>query len=530
MMKGKKIIINLFNLLILIFIFPLYTYGEFEISRPASDSRHQYPEYALGAISIKDVVEWQKEFQSGTQTDATFDTFFKERAVPMLQTVEADSFLYHNSIEVDPYQGTEEEFTRWGPSLMEYYAVFENDGRYDYILSASLLEVNPPGPYIKSCVSGKYSRLDVSEEEFRAFLEEERAWKKQVNEKCHYVTTILDESEYLNCYCEYGELYIILTNPEKRIQLEQLGFTCILTDYSRKQAYQDMENLWKRRNELGIVDIWLNDYGTNLYVYGEYEETVFMDMLNGSEFEIPINYFFWDTWKLEHFVDNQLQKDLDFAEKLQNHIGNDIENPAWFVEELYFRYLASVYYYADHAQIEKENWKKLQTALIQMKEIYPEYSCENLYYHIVGDCNVDVYLDFDNELIEFVNTLDTYEADKNVMIEIEFGDPQRIELKRMLRQYKEKFPQMSYKEIYETYIKEVEENMQMPKKEKLYWYLWKKYSQEVINIENTKLQKDEYFDQGQKRTEKKRFVYLMMAGFGACIVFGGIFIKLKKKL
>lgn len=526
MIKNKKIISGSFILLILIFAFTFNIYGEFEVSRPAGDSRNQYPEYTLGAVSIRDVTEWQKEFQNGTQTDATFDTFFKERAVPILQTVEADSFLYYHGISVDAHWGTEEEFTQWGPAMMEYYAVFEEDGQYDYILSASLPEVNPTGPYIKSCVSGRFSRLDVSEEEFQTFLEEERAWKKQVSEKCQYVTTILDESEYLNCYCEYGELYINLVNEKKSTLLEELGFYCVLTDYSRKQAYQDIKNLWKKRDELGILKIGLDLYGANLYVYGRYEEEVFMGMLNESEIEIPIHYYFWDIWKPEYFMDDQLPYDPDFAIKLEKHVGNDMENPAWFVEELYFKYLASAWYYVDHAQIEEEKWESLQLALVQMKAAYPEYSCQNIYYHIVGDCDASAYMDFDSELLEFVTTLPAYVEDENIIIEIEFGDPQRIELKRMLRQYRKMFPELSYDKIYETYVKDMEENIQISKAEKLYWYLWKKYSGEVktVDIKIMEVKEEAPVD----KVTDNRSVYLVMAGFGIIIAFFVIIRKKKK--
>ena len=39
-----------------------------------------------------------------------------------------------------------------------------------------------------------------------------------------------------------------------------------------------------------------------------------------------------------------------------------------------------------------------------------------------------------------------------------------------------KLPDMKYQEIYKTYLRTTEESVDMSKREKLYWYLWQKYS------------------------------------------------------
>lgn len=135
-------------------------------------------------------------------------------------------------------------------------------------------------------------------------------------------------------------------------------------------------------------------------------------------------------------------------------------------------------------------------------------------------------MNFDNELLEFVNTLPDYEADKNVVVEYEYGDPQRLELKRMLKQYKEKFPELSYNEIYQTYIGEIEENKAISKEEKLYWYLWKKYSGEIEAIDIKSMEIESSVD----KTIDRQPLYSIIAGFGILSVFCGIMIILKEKI
>ena len=78
-------------------------------------------------------------------------------------------------------------------------------------------------------------------------------------------------------------------------------------------------------------------------------------------------------------------------------------------------------------------------------------------------------------MLAFAETLE-YRADKNQVSEDEFGDPEHLELKNLLRKYKEKYPELTYLQIYQTYLQETEESVQMSKREKLYWYLWQKYS------------------------------------------------------
>lgn len=135
-------------------------------------------------------------------------------------------------------------------------------------------------------------------------------------------------------------------------------------------------------------------------------------------------------------------------------------------------------------------------------------------------------MNFDNELLEFVNTLPDYEADKNVVVEYEYGDPQRLELKRMLKQYKEKFPELSYNEIYQTYIGEIEENKAISKEEKLYCYLWKKYSGEIEAIDIKSMEIESSVD----KTIDRQPLYSIIAGFGILSVFCGIMIILKEKI
>lgn len=70
----------------------------------------------------------------------------------------------------------------------------------------------------------------------------------------------------------------------------------------------------------------------------------------------------------------------------------------------------------------------------------------------------------------------------------------------MLTQYKKIYPNVSYKVIYDTCIKQVEEGSIMSKEEKLYWYLWNKYSGEVQNIISSGTDEQKYSFHQQTQT------------------------------
>lgn len=100
----------------------------------------------------------------------------------------------------------------------------------------------------------------------------------------------------------------------------------------------------------------------------------------------------------------------------QQSSEKNMESPAEFVQELQSGW------HALNDSFEDGYFEKLEKAISDFQNQYPEYSCKNIYYHIAGDCNPEQYFNFDAEVIAFVDSLPNYEADREVDVEEEFGD------------------------------------------------------------------------------------------------------------
>lgn len=450
------------------------------------------PDFSMGAINIETVMEGNRKYSAGTEKETIFK-MFSEKSEPMIMT--ADNGVY--------------------------YAVIDEGGEYSYriypyaLYTSSLTE----GIYLQSFISYNYISLDLPEQEVEKFLQEERELKKKIREDNAYIIEYLNESEYGGFFynIEEEKTHIYLTNGERREELEENGFVCDDADYSLKDKYEIMEKLWDKKEALGIFDIQTEE--TGIIIYGTDTKEEFQKKIGGLEFDIPYQYVRGVWTPFETCFEDGFTAQEDEIRFLE-YLGMDLEKTEDFVRCFHFvgwRFVES---------IKEEEWEKLKESISVFQQKYPEYSCRNIYYHVAGDYDEDVYLSFDNELLEFVDTLPDYEADKNVVVEYEYGDPQRLELKRMLKQYKEKFPELSYNEIYETYIKEMEENKGISKEEKLYWYLWKKYSGEVEAVNIKSMETETSIDE----TIDKQPLYSIIAGFGILTVFCGIMIVLKEKI
>ena len=78
-------------------------------------------------------------------------------------------------------------------------------------------------------------------------------------------------------------------------------------------------------------------------------------------------------------------------------------------------------------------------------------------------------MDFDEELLSFVDALGPYVPnEKDPAEELLFGDPERIELKSLLREYRERYPDMSYQQIYEQYLSDWEDTTVCSREKKLF--------------------------------------------------------------
>ena len=404
------------------------------------------PDFSSGVVSINDVLEWNAAYLSGKMEVEFYEEFFSEKSVPLLM---------------------EEDHT--------YFAVVDENGDYAYRIWPAIAYASSDNEwiYLQSCITYNYISLTSPTEEIYEFLESERTMKQKIRENTAYILENLDETEYGGIYYDTSDaqsglkIAVYLINEARRKELEAKGFVCSGAVYSLADQYQAMEKLWNQK-ELGIIDIHTSAE-SGLIIYGRDTEEVFNENIKETKLDIPYQYiqgamgiFGVYEYNEEAFSEEEKAKFLEYA-------GLDLNQPEEFIACLR----------AQKKETEEEKWEDLQNAIQKWKQTYPEYSCRNIYYHVAGDCNVEAYMNFDTKLLEFTDTLPAYEADKNAVLEDFYGDPQRLELKRLLRQYKEAFPEMSYEEIYETYIKDVEEGKLSSKEEKLYQYLWRKYSKDL---------------------------------------------------
>ena len=453
-------------------------------------SEEQKPDFCKGAISVATVIEGNQKYAAGTEKETVYK-LFSEKSEPMIMTTDESA----------------------------YYAVVDEDGEYSYRIYSNILEMsnNTEGIFLQSCIDYDYISLDLPEQEVRKFLDEKRELKKKIRKNNAYLLEHLDESEYGKTFYDIseGKMHICLVDEKQREKLEKNGFICHTVSDSLKDKYEIMKKLWNQKEALGIFDIHIEETGITLY--GTNTQEQFKEKMENLEVDIPYQYVrsVWQPFGFHSYDEESLAKEDKI--KLSEYLEMDLEEIEDFVRCFHFigwKFVES---------IKEEEWQKLKESILIFQQKYPEYSCRNIYYHVAGNYDADVYMNFDNELLEFVNTLPCYEADKNVVVEYEYGDPQRLELKRMLKQYKEKFPELSYNEIY---LGEMEENKAISKEEKLYWYLWKKYSGEIEAIDIKSMEIESSVD----KTIDRQPLYLIIAGFGILSVSCGIMIVLNEKI
>lgn len=502
---GKSILF-LFLMCCMIFVFQnnvysasLFTEGEW------------CPDFSQGAVAVGDVLKWSREIEQGEQTLDSYDQFFSECAVPLLTTIELN-----NSPELEEwnmYEGGEEKF----------YAVFNEQGEYAYKMSMYISEAEAKGPYLKSCSSGKDISLQSGEKEILEFLQEDYAYRNEIRKKFAYVVSVLNEDEYVDCQYRNQRVQVLLINMEKKNMLLEFGISVEEAGEDIQQVYREMEKMWQERELLGVQDICIDN--NNIEVIGRDSEEEFAEKIKNIGCNVKIIYKrgIWGT-AYNYMIDDIPLKDnaQELSEYIKNNFGN-LESPDIFVDYLYQAYRLGRA--EPHLPITEGQWEKLSQALRSMKQRYSEYSCKNLYYHIAGNGKAEEYLDFDRELLEYVDGLPEYKEDGNGVIEQQFGDPEILELKRMLRQYKNKYPDMEYQDIYDTYLKEVEENDLLSKEEKLYWYLWKKYSFDR-NIMNQEKGKASAFESGEEKGDENSL--FLIAGIAMIIVASSLVVIMKK--
>lgn len=439
------------------------------------------PGISKGAVSIDDVLVWRdicrEELGDEMETNAdavyeSYDSYFADKSCEFLNVTQcADWYeVYDEEVQQSLQQ----------VRLENYYIVFNDEGRYVYQLSLGAGEYSSSdsGPFLRACVSGNVISLRFcTDEELQDFLQEER------------------------------ERY-----TEKR--------NLSMSNVEKADDCQFISGIWELRDILGIEDIYY-DISGQLCIAGIFEPEEFQEKLNQQGYQLRGNYYM-GAW----YMNGRYEVPPDGIQEEQKQYVQTMsreDEPEKFVEQqkMLYQYTERLGEDKDLPErMTEEQWENLKTALTGMKKMYPEYSCRNLYYHIAGNYDVEEYTGFDPELLAFAETLE-YRADKNQVSEDEFGDPEHLELKNLLRKYKEKYPELTYLQIYQTYLQETEESVQMSKREKLYWYLWQKYSFDK-KIEN--IQKE-----GTKRQNNSdKYRETAVAGI-IVLVFGAVAVKLWMK-
>ena len=141
-----------------------------------------------------------------------------------------------------------------------------------------------------------------------------------------------------------------------------------------------------------------------------------------------------------------------------------------------------------------------------MKNSYPGYSYENLFTLGYLSREKDYYTDFDPELDDFAEALPYTANDKNPFDEESYGDKEQLAVKALLKNYRALFPEKSYLQLYETYVKDIYENSVLTQEEKRSRYMWK-----MIQAEN----------ELEKLTEQKKDAG-MLAIAGCVVIVSGV--------
>lgn len=317
--------------------------------------------------------------------------------------------------------------------------VISPDGYKEWICLHYVENGSSPLPHItlKHKFTGETFELSVKREDLEEYFQRTLEVSRDIREKVRYIQENLSDSDYGGVYYNIsdGYVHVYIKDEALNVRLSSLGYRCDKADYSREELYIKLQELWTQREESGINYIELNNCTNRLDVYGECEENDMYHVVNGVVIQPGNNWISLSTEKT-----NSLNTDdiITLIECLKAVMLDEIQ---------------------EYEMIEK--------GLEVLKGEYPGYECRNLLYRITFDGGYERYINFDRELLEFVSMLPEYVPnEKDPVEEMMFGDPERIELKSQLREYKIQYPDMDYREIYEKYLYDWEEYSQKSREEK----------------------------------------------------------------
>ena len=346
--------------------------------------------------------------------------------------------------------------------------VIDEEGYGDFQLYSFLPNASyagPDVPYTLASVSStKYYPLNESEDELKKFIKESQEISKRDREINAFVRKNLSDSDYMGVNVNnQGEVYVLLCNEDKAEILEAEGIKWELSHKSREERYEDIQKLWKQKDELNILELDEETDG-GIAVLGLDSEEKFYENITEKE---PGYYRYScdkDFWRDERLSNVSQVSDLDdiklflLMKKEDGRYGN------W--SDDYF--------------------EKLEQFITNVHKNYPEYSYENLF-GLGYLCNDESYYNRNDELDNFLKTCLYIENKKNPFDESNFGDAQHLAIKIALQKYKELHPKESYEGLYEKYLKDINENENLSQKQKRGRYCWKifKAEEELKNKEET---------------------------------------------
>ncbi|MDY5576730.1 MAG: hypothetical protein SPF70_04530, partial [Lachnospiraceae bacterium] len=196
--------------------------------------------------------------------------------------------------------------------------------------------------------------------------------KKEIKKKYNMLREQFTDEQYGYIYYDPRERLIHAGITDKAEgEIEDDGIVYEKTDVSYASQLKDLKKLWENREELGITYAEFSNAAKKICVYGILDENVF-----------------WETCDLDFAGEVQYEQFIQFGD-----LGVDPQRVMEWVSDLYplsewdvqnqenFTDVIDVAY----TDGEVEHLKNLETALDEMKKIYPEYSYENLFLLLYRD-------------------------------------------------------------------------------------------------------------------------------------------------
>jgi hypothetical protein len=348
-------------------------------------------------------------------------------------------------------------------------------------------------PYIKleHLYTGEQFDLSGTKEELKIYFEETSEKSQKIMAQANMVESDCEKDQYGGVFYDRGkqEVCAYITDDTVEEKLTEQGIKCLKSKISMDDLEGELQQIWNEKEELGINYVHINEKTNGLDIYTANVEKT-------KEWLEP-------RGDIEYIIE-----ETDDVSSLDGILGQ-------------------IYIDADEQSL-IEIKDKLEMGLIKLKQTYPDYDDRNLLLRISSDGNTERYLDFPNELLEYVDSLPAYEENaENPFEEMMFGDPERIEIKSLLREYKELYPQMEYSEIYEKYLLHWEKSDSKNASEKWVEMVAKRKFGELSR-------RDEIVDvpaSTEKKIEINGVVIVSMVLVGGILIFiaGNLLIKRKIK-